>query len=256
MTFSIPQSLDKHLFKSAQECVEHLAVHKEAGHLFRGESRFYPMTCPGTRRVLDDKQLHFQEQTFFLDLAGHFEDWFCDYTGQADLRVGQMFLQHYGIPTDLLDFSSDPEIAVFFASLSHLKEVGLICTMDPEVARRRAKVFSLSDDVLIPGLEMKRPRKQKAYALLHESGLPYDLKSEEAREVFGLRWYGFYKSGSDHYVRKYQHILDADNDKAALFVMAYASDLALNSWQPAGIGVSALWHILSQMVLSTDRTDD
>ena len=256
MTFSIPQSLDQQLFNSAQECVEFLADHEGAGHLFRGESRCYPMTCFGTRRVLDDERLDVEKKMFYLDLAGHFEDWFCNYTGQANLEVGRMFLQHYGIPTDLLDFSSDPEIAVFFASISHLDDVGLICTMDPQVARRHTKVLSLGDDVLISGLEMERPRKQKAYALLHQSGLPFDLKSEEAREVFGLRWYGFCKSGSDQYVRKYQHILDADNDKAALFVMAYASDLALNSWQEASVGVSALRHILSQMVLSTDRVDE
>src|ERR1044072_3458650 len=236
MNFVSGISLDHEVFESATDCHAFLTATKANGHLYRGESRPYPSTCPGTRRVLEDQTLHFQEKTFWIDLAGHFEDWFCDYTGQMTLDSAQMFLQHYGIPTDLLDFTSDPEIALFFASLSNAEDVGLICCMDVQKSKEAAEIFNLTDFTLAPGLQLQRPKKQKGYAFRHRAGLPSDLKAEEAREGLGLSWYGFRKVQHEQYVERHREILSIDDDKVALYVIAYAADFGLSTWQAADIG--------------------
>jgi hypothetical protein len=220
MSSELPIALSHDIFESAPECFAFLAKAETGSLLFRGESRPYPKTCPGTRRVLEDDSLHIQEQTYWIDLAGNFEHWFCQHTGQGTLDSAQMFLQHYGIPTDLLDFSADPEIAIFFASLSHPDDLGLVCSMNIQKAEEVADVFSLADFMLVPGLPLQRPKKQKGFAVRHRPGLPSDLKSQEARKALGLDWYAFRKVEHEEYIEKHKDILQVDDDKVALYVMA------------------------------------
>lgn len=244
-------SLDHAVFDTAKACVEFLTAQGSDGRVYRGEPRPYPKTCPGTRRVLEDKALHFQEQAYWIDLAGHFEDWFHEETG-GSLDTAQMFLQHYGIPTDLLDFSSDPEIAVFFAMLAYPGDLGLICSMEIAKARKVCDIFNLSEFSLLSGLDLKRPQRQKAYAWRHQPGVPSDLKSDVARRLFGLRWYAFNKNEGAEYLAAHKGVLHADDDKVALYVISYAAAFGLGTWQQADIGLAALRRILKQMILSSD----
>ena len=252
MTSQVTIPLDHEVFESVAECLAFLRKNATPDTLYRGESKSWPKTCPGTRRVLEDESLHFQEKSYWIDLAGHFEDWFVEYTGQETLDSAEMFLQHYGIPTDLLDFSSDPEIAVFFAALSHPDDLGLICCMDKQQANEVGEVFNLGNFTLVPGLQLQRPRKQHGFAYRHRTGLPSDLKTADARDRLGLTWYAFRKIGHEQYVAKHRHILHVDDDKVALYVMAYAADFGLSTWQQADIGIVALRRILKQMDLSSD----
>lgn len=252
MPTEIPIPLDHEVFESAESCLEFLRTKTAPSSLFRGEARPWPKSCPGTLRILEDDSLHFQEKTYWIDLAGHFVDWFVDYTGQTNLNSAEMFLQHYGIPTDLLDFSSDPEIAIFFASLSHQDEPGMICCMDKERAIQIGEVFDLTNYSLFPGLQLERPKKQKGFAYRHRAGLPSDLKSASARELLGLTWYAFYKNGYEGLVESHRRILYVEDDKMALYILAYAAEFGLSTWQQADIGIIGLRRILSQLNLTSD----
>ena len=244
---SIP--LDHDVFESVDECLNFFKEETTESRLYRGESQCYPKTLPGTARILTDESLDLEEKTFWIDFAGHFEEWCCKPTTPLSLETGQMFLQHYGIPTDLLDFSSDPEIAIFFASLNHPEELGLICSMDKQKAKANGDLFNLQNYKIAQGLQLERPKKQKGFALRHRPGLPSDLKSQEAREMYGIKWYAFRKIGHEKYLKKYKYILEVDNDKAALYILMFVADFGLATWQDAVFGIMALRKILEQMPL-------
>lgn len=243
---SIP--LDYDVFESVDDCLNFLAKETTEPRLYRGESRFYPKTLPGTERILMDHSLHFQERTYRIGFVEHFEEWCCKPTNPLSVETGHMFLQHYGIPTGLLDFSSDPEIAIFFASLRHPEKLGLICSMDKQKASENGDLFNLQNYTIAPELQLERPKKQKAFALRHHPGLPLDLKSREARGMFGIKWYAFRKIGYEKYLEKYKHILEVDNDRAALYILACVADFGLR-WPQADIGITTLRKMLKQMYL-------
>lgn len=80
-------------------------------YIYRGESECYPKVCSTLYREYPDLAEHFDielVQRSILETASHF-------VGQADENDLLTQMQHYGCSTNLIDFTTDYNIALFFA---------------------------------------------------------------------------------------------------------------------------------------------
>lgn len=83
--------------------------------LFRGQNEDWPL-------VASIKRLSIKKQEDAIDRLWRFKLFLSEYKVTKkygdDLNHLSAIAQHYGIPTDLLDFTKSPEIALFFATHS------------------------------------------------------------------------------------------------------------------------------------------
>jgi hypothetical protein len=79
---------------------------------FRGQSDSWPLLPSFLRRTSKEKMLARSQLEEFLEWANYVPQ-MIRYHGNA--LAQEAIAQHYGIPTLLLDITSDPEVAVFFA---------------------------------------------------------------------------------------------------------------------------------------------
>ena len=93
------------------------------GHIFRGEPKCYPLVSSSLRREFPDiANQHFHLDTVqdeMLDAAKAFVA-----NGGKEELLSQ--LQHYGYPTNLIDFTTDYLIALFFACDGHVDQDGRV----------------------------------------------------------------------------------------------------------------------------------
>ncbi|MFI4973065.1 MAG: FRG domain-containing protein [Caulobacterales bacterium] len=181
--------------------------------LFRGESGAYKSTSTSMRRLtvaanaIDD--IARVRDSLVAALGAK-----CGLTGPQALG----FLQHYGYPTDYLDFTSDPSVAASFASNLRVGDSGAICIMP--TAGLGTSLIDLRDHPLA-----KRPQLQSAFAL-HVPDHP-DLKAPEAVEALRLTWISFQFSALDaaRFVPDLA-LLDARSDEIAGLLWLFINDCA------------------------------
>ena len=124
-----------------------------------------------------------------------FEDIYAEYhstTHNLTEEEGAGFLQHYGFPTDLFDFSPSFETARFFAA--HGREtdpVGIVGVFRYNELEEHFTITDLSEHPFA-----FRPRNQHAFAGRPGPGV-IDLKSTRCDALFTSRWYRFKKSAAD-----------------------------------------------------------
>lgn len=176
--------------------------------LFRGESSTYPTSIALMQRIKSDIKLPLETRKALEAIANKL-----DAELQSFLNLTPMlsagFLQHYGIPTELLDLTSDLDVAAFFASYNEIGRDGLICVLPTEAISNKSIIIDLTQH---PTAE--RPRRQSAYTFFHQKYL--NLKDEECVKDLNLKWFAFTLTQED---RKNYHkdlgLLDAHTDKMA-----------------------------------------
>ncbi len=189
-------------------------------HLYRGEPGLYENTLcsalrPGVFTSLDSKDLaRFKQlEDALIWLLMHKED----YAQSRDEAVA--FLQHYGLPTRIIDFTAEPLHALAFAGATKQHEV-CIGVMEWPDEPSSIKVFKHWDHPWA-----NRAQRQKAVGLELPPGLA-DLKSAKARGVLRLRWYQFPLTEEEReaFQLKQTDLLRWDDDESAGFLRFHITE--------------------------------
>lgn len=120
-------------------------------------------------------------------------------------------LQHYRLPTTIIDFTGDLTNAFVFAAAGR-STVGRLAVLDLPKALER--VIDFTDH---PWAE--RALRQAAFGVVPPDGI-IDLKSDAGRSRLGLRWYEFPVTPADRefFGRKSQELLRWTDDPSAGFL--------------------------------------
>lgn len=199
-----------------------IPIKRDYGRLYRGEQKEYPSSKPTLFReemseldlIISMIKLYEFEQMLnqhpVVNILKNQHNFFIDTYGLA---------QHYGFKTDLMDFSSDPMVAGFFATCHYNAATKQYEPYDLNVKRKGVLYILLStffnslksnsgfpirwgDQINPIGLQpFKRPGLQKAFSLkLSENHdlrnhpgvfkFTFDYDSEDARFFFKHFYYG------------------------------------------------------------------
>src|SRR5687767_3370811 len=102
----------------AQNAMEALRIAEEVKrqgkhNWFRGQRRNWPLRSSLAR-------LKDSEREGALRVSGRFEHWVKSTSGLEDLAANAdmaiAVAQHYGLPTNFVDFTTEPKVAAFFAT--------------------------------------------------------------------------------------------------------------------------------------------
>jgi FRG domain len=123
------------------------------------------------------------------------------------------FCQHYGLPTALMDFTSNLRTAAMFASHTRGRERwGRVGVLDVTQARGHSQIIDLR------AFSATRAARQKAYAVYIPGHA--DLCDVRWQRKVGMRWYRFRRDGDDE--AKWQAgspgLLRTENDRLAGWV--------------------------------------
>lgn len=196
-------------------------------YLFRGERDVYPHTLSSLDRIYHDPELADEIYDELDDLTA--------YCMQAPLRARNLepklagaFAQHYGLPTQVFDFTASPDVAINFAAnraRHRPATMGLMGILDVEAAEKSGRV-ALFD---LRGLsDAARPRRQEAFGLIYSGFVQDDFTDLKLRELageIGLYWVQFTHLPDDEtYLRLVgadQDLEDADGDEAACLPLQF-----------------------------------
>jgi hypothetical protein len=149
----------------------------------------------------------------FIDFEEIYSQFHAEAHGLSE-EEGVGFLQHYGFPTDLVDFSPSVDTARFFAMHGRETEpIGLLGVF-PRIELER--YFRLTDLSNHP--TALRPKRQVAFAGRPPVGI-VDLKNPASISLLKCRWYRFHKSTADHDFAKSQvsYIYPSETELAYFF---------------------------------------
>lgn len=176
--------------------------------LFRGESHAFPTTIPSMDRLLKTKSIPLITRNILKSQSERVDNELQKFLSPNSM-LSAGFLQHYGMPTGLLDVTSDLDIAAYFASGGEVGESGLFCVLPVDVVAQHSTIIDLTQH---PYAE--RPRRQSAYALWHRTHS--DIKNVDCINNLDLQWFEFTLKLADvELFRSRQDILDAHTDKVA-----------------------------------------
>jgi FRG domain len=142
---------------------------------------------------------------------------------RLDPKLAGAFAQHYGLPTQVFDFTADISIATFFAGDSSgppfASPRGCIAVLDvAEALRGPCALFDLRNRP-----ESRRAQKQKAFGLIHSGFMVddfEDLKRPEISNKLGLKWLRFGHCPGEHLFLESLglpiDLLDHTNDEFAI----------------------------------------
>src|SRR5579864_5317569 len=194
-------------------------------HLFRGECGYFETTLSSIHRsetvaLRDGRRLSALDlrtlQQLIPGLAYRFVD-MEDYSLDEPHAYG--LLQHYGLPTTIVDFTGNLSYAFAFAA-SGKATVGRVAVLRLPEASEFTRVIDFTGH---PWAE--RAQRQAAFGVVPPAEL-MDLKSDAARTRLGLHWYEFPVSLSDHdyLYGKTQELLRWTDDPSAGFLRFHITE--------------------------------
>ena len=199
----VPLRLDHPQFESLTEALRHisgeyaaqenirireqgfpevLCQREVAGFLFRGECGLYATTTASIARARD--------HLFKADVLklAEISDWIAAglQEEREDLSWQDAFalLQHYGMPSRIVDFTGDLGLAFAFAGHGKFA-VGRLAVL-PLVRNQAGPILELSAH---PWAE--RAQRQAAYGVVMDPHEINDLKADAVRKRLNIRWYEF-----------------------------------------------------------------
>lgn len=201
-----------------------LTPNKVPQYLFRGECGAFGTTKsgifrPDTYRVENGRLLSTPDletlERLIRDLARRFTDE-DDYSLKEHEAIG--LLQHYGLPTWMIDFTGHAGHAFAFAAAGEA-QVGRVAVMSSCLAAAERGLVDLTEH---PWAE--RPRRQAAFGVIAPSSR--DLKSDEARSRLNIRWYEFPVSSRDRaYLKdRYANLVSLSDDPSAGFLRFHITE--------------------------------
>lgn len=225
-------------------------------YLFRGERDGYPNTLTSMDRLyhgtsenesiydeLDDLTAFVMRQPFpAKDLKG---------------REAGVYAQHYGLPTQIFDFTSSAKIAIAFAAnrVNQAAKGGNIAILDVYTAMQNGCVI----DDLRNNKYAKRAHVQSAFGVLYTGFRAddfYSLKDEIIANNMGLIWVPFVHLENDEAFLKDigadNDILSTNGDPFAGLAQEFVDEYVKRS---GGFSVDAA-KLLSEAVPAVNRSED
>lgn len=188
---------------------ESFVVDEVPTYLYRGESCPYPTTPSFMHRMKTDPALPTDVKNVIEEVARRVDEGMQDMFELAPM-LSAGFLQHYGIPTELLDVTDSLDVATYFASGGKVGGKGLICVFPLDVASQNSIVIDLRNHP-----RAVRPRRQSAFAFWNRKYI--DIKSPGCIEQLQLKWFSFELQSEDSlkYHKAIGGLLDAHTDPVA-----------------------------------------
>jgi hypothetical protein len=176
--------------------------------LFRGERVDYPTTLSSIDRHYHncDPDVHDE-----LDDVTAFAMVSPLKSKRLPPKLAGAFAQHYGLPTQVFDFTASPNVAISFASNRKYHDdrsrIGRIGVLDVSKAERVCAVYDLRQ---FP--EALRARRQHAFGMIYGAFRADDfvnLKNHEIATQIGLQWTTFAHLPDDE---SYLYLVGAEED--------------------------------------------
>lgn len=186
---------------------------EEPAFIFRGECGKFPATAPSIARVSGLSRAE------VLRLA-EISDWVAArlHEEREDLTWPQAcaHLQHYGMPSRIVDFTGDLGRAFDFAGNGD-SDVGRLAAL-PYVPSETGPMFKFFDH---PWAE--RAQRQAAFGVLMDPFEISDLKADSVRSRFNMRWYEFaiLPQEREWCQRRARGLLQESNDASGGFLRYY-----------------------------------
>jgi len=191
-------------------------------YLFRGECGDFKTTTDGGRRlqaeVLDGEfGLSNMDVVALGKLVFSLGKRLCKEPYSLDRMSAVGLLQHYRLPTRMVDFTANLNYAVAFA-VTGSSSTGRVAVMP--CASQGVHIVDL---MAHPWAE--RAKRQGAYGIVMTNRLP-DLKSETARSHLGIKWYEFpiAPSDRDRFKATYEELLREPDDPSAGFLRFHITE--------------------------------
>lgn len=185
--------------------------------LYRGEEYAWPTTVSSNQRIEDSKVLTQETKDKFRIIGNRIDSELQNFSNLSPM-YSAAYLQHYGLPTELLDITSDLDIAAYFASTGNIGETGLICVFSLKDIHTKSIIIDLTNH---PSAE--RPRRQSGYAFFHKKFT--DIKEKSCIKELNLKWFSFTLQEED--IKKFKvkdEILNAYSDKVAGVIQLIVDD--------------------------------
>jgi hypothetical protein len=191
--------------------------------LFRGECGNFPTTTDSARRLeVEAMKDEFPLSPIDLIKLGKLIH---DLAVKLSERLDELsrlnalaLLQHYGLPTRIVDFTGNPAFAFAFAA-SGTSSVGRVAVMP----RESSSTVSVVDLMAHPWAE--RAQRQGGFGVVMANGLT-DLKSDQARSHLNIRWYEFPITSSDRdfFREVHDQLMEPRNDPSAGFLRFHITE--------------------------------
>jgi FRG domain len=182
------------------------------GYVFRGECGQYPTTTASIARVRDCPQLSKSD----VERLGQISDWIAarHRADRSDMSLPEAAaqLQHYGMPSTIVDFTGDLGIAFAFAGCGKYS-TGRLCA-----APYSPYILKLFDH---PWAE--RAQRQAAFGIMMHPTELNDLKADAVRSRLNLQWYEFQITPEEKHcsTEKAFELLREPDDVSAGFIRFY-----------------------------------
>ncbi len=192
-------------------------------YLFRGEPGLYDSSLTSMQRMKTESDLDEIDKTILEAISIYVDEKI-----QKKLNVSGMdsaaYVQHYGLYSELLDFTVDLDICAWFATeLDSNDNSGRICVLDVETAKDNSILIDLS---LHPFAS--RARLQKAYGVYSKVGS--NFKSDLIINDLGLVWYEFQRNDLSRQIQEKDYY-KTSNDKFSGFIALAIDDCIYENGQ-------------------------
>ena len=226
--------------------------------LFRGERADYPNTLSSLDRHC--RQLGLMSEIYEqLDDVAQYALTHTIHGWKLHPREAAAFCQHYGLPTQMFDFTASADVAAFFSanrrchkSKTKMGRVGIL-----DVRKARAEACAVFD--LRKFAQANRPQRQHGFGVMRAyfgADDILDLKDPAISELIGLQWVEFAHLPDDE---SFLYIIKADEDLQSLRDDAAArlpQDLVDQYVSDVGELCDEAAQVLSREIPSIGRTAD